>query len=200
VLPKLKAFPVAAPTRDIGYGKVISGKVQVQPDTYTQGRLIGGTWIQHNGIDIAAPDGMLVLSSTKGVVNAAHYEPIGGYGVQVLSTGHRSKRHWIVYYGHLAMEPFVEVGQEVNPGSLIGLVGHTGGSGNFAPHLHFHTKYEAGGSYIYTNPYDSLRGMANEKSTVVPEGGYWYITTDWGTREDATGLALVILGARRKVK
>jgi murein DD-endopeptidase MepM/ murein hydrolase activator NlpD len=47
-------------------------------------------------------------------------------------------------YGHLKEVPSVTVGQQVNSGQLIGLVGNTGNSGN--PHLHLEMRWGPGGT------------------------------------------------------
>jgi murein DD-endopeptidase MepM/ murein hydrolase activator NlpD len=197
---KLQVFPVIAPTNDIGYGRVISSAVYIPSDTYDQPRPgvgPGGSTVQHRGIDIGAPQGMLIVSAVRGVVNAAHYEPIGGYGVQIISKGKASKSQWLTYYGHMAVEPFVREGEAVEPGTVLGVVGHTGGSGAFAPHCHFHVKHKTPDGWDYYNPYNDLKSMSTKLSTVVADGDNWRIIADMQLRAAATGIAITVLGMRR---
>ncbi|ABV33312.1 MULTISPECIES: peptidoglycan DD-metalloendopeptidase family protein [Pseudothermotoga] len=82
----------------------------------------------HTGIDIAAPEGTPVFSSTNGVVSFAGER--SGYGLMVeIKTGKD-----VVRYGHLS-KICVYKGQSIERGSIIGRVGSTGVS--TGPHLHF---------------------------------------------------------------
>ncbi|MEJ5229973.1 MAG: M23 family metallopeptidase [Pseudothermotoga sp.] len=82
----------------------------------------------HSGIDIAAPEGTPVFSSTAGVVAFAGEK--SGYGLMVEIRSSNS----VVRYGHLSKITVYE-GQGVERGTLIGRVGNTGVS--TGPHLHF---------------------------------------------------------------
>ena len=88
----------------------------------------GGTEF-HEGIDFAAPEGTPILSVAAGIVTYAG--PRGGYGnmVQVDHGNGYSTR-----YGH-AYKVLVHVGQTVNRGDALALVGDTGRS--TGPHVHF---------------------------------------------------------------
>lgn len=86
----------------------------------------------HQGIDIAAPIGTVVMASASGVVTATGYD--GGYGnyVEILHpNGLRT------FYAHLSR---IEVrrGHQVGSGDTIGRVGNTGYS--TGPHLHFEVR------------------------------------------------------------
>jgi murein DD-endopeptidase MepM/ murein hydrolase activator NlpD len=95
---------------------------------------ISGQGRMHNGTDIGAPLGTPVLAAYDGVVSAAQWS--GGYGLMVTLQhldGTQESR-----YAHLS-EVFVESGQEVARGEVIGRVGSTGFS--TGPHLHFEWRH-----------------------------------------------------------
>lgn len=85
----------------------------------------------HEGIDLDASYGSDVVSVAGGtVIDASWY---GGYGLQVeISHG----GGLITRYAHLS-KIYVDVGDSVDRGETIGLVGSTGNS--TGPHLHFET-------------------------------------------------------------
>jgi murein DD-endopeptidase MepM/ murein hydrolase activator NlpD len=83
----------------------------------------------HQGTDLAAAAGTPVVAAFSGRVEVAGW--MGGYGLMVvLSHGADTETR----YAHLS-EVFVQDGQEVKQGTVIGLVGSTGLS--TGPHLHF---------------------------------------------------------------
>jgi murein DD-endopeptidase MepM/ murein hydrolase activator NlpD len=103
----------------------------------------------HQGVDIFAPRGTPVRSSTRGVVVAVREGGLGGRQVWVLGPGR--ERH---YYAHLDDWAFaLAPGDIVQPGSLLGVVGTTGNARGTPPHLHY--GIYAGGSAI--NPYPRLQ-------------------------------------------
>lgn len=91
---------------------------------------ISGQTRMHSGTDLAAPMGTPVLAAYPGAVETADY--VGGYGLTVilrhLDNTQESR------YAHLS-EIFVQPGEWVEQGRVIGLVGSTGNS--TGPHLHF---------------------------------------------------------------
>lgn len=83
----------------------------------------------HNGIDLAAPVGTLIVSPASGVVTGKNTTTNGGKQLFILhSNGYRTG------YAHLS-DYVVNVGQFVNKGQVIAKVGNTGVS--TGPHLHF---------------------------------------------------------------
>jgi murein DD-endopeptidase MepM/ murein hydrolase activator NlpD len=85
----------------------------------------------HNGLDLAAPSGTPILASAGGTVVAAGWCNCGlGYYVEI---DHGNGFHTL--YGHMASQPYVSVGQQVDQGETIGPVGSTGIS--TGPHVHF---------------------------------------------------------------
>jgi murein DD-endopeptidase MepM/ murein hydrolase activator NlpD len=83
----------------------------------------------HAGVDLAAPEGTAYKAVHAGTVKLASWW--GGYGnAIVIDNGNGIE----TIYGH-SSKLLVKVGQKVNAGDVIGLVGNTGHS--FGAHLHF---------------------------------------------------------------
>lgn len=103
----------------------------------------------HEGVDIFAPRGTPVRSSTVGIVAAIRDGGLGGRQVWVL--GPARERH---YYAHLDdWAPGLGMGDVVQPGTLLGHVGTTGNAQGTPSHLHYGI-YRADGAY---NPRPLLR-------------------------------------------
>ncbi|OPX93880.1 MAG: Murein DD-endopeptidase MepM [Pelotomaculum sp. PtaB.Bin104] len=88
----------------------------------------------HQGIDIACPVGISVVSTSAGkVIYAGWQNPADtteGFGMYVCV---EDNLH-MYYYGHLS-QITVSAGQDVNQGDTVGFSGNTGSS--TGPHLHF---------------------------------------------------------------
>ena len=87
----------------------------------------------NNGIDISAECGSPVYAANSGVVIESFDGWNGGYGNYIVIKHDKFE----TLYGHLSQR-FVEVGDYVEKGSLIGLVGATGKATGC--HLHFETR------------------------------------------------------------
>ena len=97
--------------------------------------LFGPRWGRmHNGIDISAPVGIPVSASRDGDVVFVGRR--GGYGI-VVEIKH--DEHYMTVYAHLS-KIFVEEGDSVKDGGVIGNVGCTGRC--TGPHLHFEIRYD----------------------------------------------------------
>jgi murein DD-endopeptidase MepM/ murein hydrolase activator NlpD len=106
----------------------------------------------HYGIDIANEPGTPILAAHAGrVVDSGWAED--GYGYRVVLSDADGVR---TLYGHLCCAPGVIVGQEVEQGEQIGLMGTTGASSG--PHLHF--AIEIDGAYV--NPRNYLPNFMPE--------------------------------------
>jgi murein DD-endopeptidase MepM/ murein hydrolase activator NlpD len=105
---------------------------------------------RHEGIDIFAPKGTPVVSTTRGVVTRVGTNRLGGQVVGVLGPGFE----WH-YYAHLDRFGEFDEGDLVNPGDVLGFVGTTGNARGTPPHLHY-------GIYRHgaTNPYERLANAA----------------------------------------
>lgn len=112
---------------------------------------------RHEGVDIFAKRGTPALASAAGVVRQVNTTPRGGKVVWLTDIERRQS----FYYAHLDSQT-VQVGQRVQPGDTLGLIGNTGNAKGTGPHLHF-------GIYRYgrgaTNPYPYL----HQSSGAVPE-------------------------------
>lgn len=82
----------------------------------------------HRGTDFGAPYGSPVVAAMAGVVEAAGY--MDGYGLTVILR-HNNKQ---TLYAHMS-QVFVQTGDTLKQGQLLGQVGSTGNS--TGPHLHF---------------------------------------------------------------
>ena len=86
-------------------------------------------WRLHTGVDLAAPQGTVVLASRAGRVLLV--ESISGYGTTVLLDHGEG---WQTLYAHLH-EAIVVSGVWLAQGQPLGMVGMTGSA--TGPHLHF---------------------------------------------------------------
>ena len=96
------------------------------------GSISQGYWEGHRAIDIYAPRGTPIIAADAGTVVAAHYAT--GYGRMVVvdhGNGYQT------LYAHMDAF-FVEVGQDVEKGQLLGKCGSTGNS--TGPHVHFEVR------------------------------------------------------------
>lgn len=82
----------------------------------------------HYGLDIAAPTGTVVKAAASGTVTCAAYR--GNYGLLV-EIDHGNA--WVTRYAHNS-RALVSVGQKVNQGEAVSLVGATGDA--TGPHVH----------------------------------------------------------------
>ncbi|MGJ5632010.1 peptidoglycan DD-metalloendopeptidase family protein [Nostoc sp. CALU 1950] len=98
----------------------------------------------HAGTDLGAPTGTPVLAAAAGQVETANW--LGGYGLTV-TLNHKSAQQTL--YGHMS-EIFVQPGQWVEPGTVIGRVGSTGNS--TGPHLHFEVRHLSPNGWVATDP------------------------------------------------
>tara|TARA_Y100000590_G_scaffold468597_1_gene651976 strand:+ start:2480 stop:3277 length:798 start_codon:yes stop_codon:yes gene_type:complete len=98
---------------------------------YGSQRILNGKpkW-PHYGIDIAAKKGTKIKSSAEGIVTMAEDDLYYTGGTIIMDHGHGIS----TIYSHLE-KIFVQVGEKINQGDIIGTVGSTGRS--TGPHLDF---------------------------------------------------------------
>ena len=111
----------------------------------------------HQGVDIFAPRGTPVVSTTRGIVARIGENRLGGTVVWVLGPG--GDRH---YYAHLNSVADIKTGQRLVPGDVLGTVGTTGNARGTPPHLHYGVYRRANGAI---NPFPLL----TDKPAVRPE-------------------------------
>lgn len=108
-------------------------------DTWGQARSNGRT---HEGIDIIAPRGSVIVSPTKAIVIRIGKDNLGGNVVYTANAGGER-----FYFAHLdSVEKDLEVGQALAIGDVIGYVGNTGNAAATVPHLHFGISGKKGAS------------------------------------------------------
>ena len=109
---------------------------------------------RHQGVDIFAPRGTVVRSTTRGLVASIREGGLGGRQVWVL--GPARQRH---YYAHLdSWAEGLEVGDVVWPGDALGGVGNSGNARGTPTHLHY-------GIYTTDGALDPLPLLRAEAST-----------------------------------
>jgi murein DD-endopeptidase MepM/ murein hydrolase activator NlpD len=121
---------------------------------------ITGEWRFHSGTDLGAPMGTPVLAAYSGRVSLA--EMMGGYGLSILLDHNDGKE--ATRYGHLS-EIFVQSGQWVQQGTVIGLVGSTGNS--TGPHLHFEALQASSGGLVAVDPGLELQTTMTALATML---------------------------------
>ena len=106
----------------------------------------------HEGIDILAPRGTKVYSTTDGLVADLRNNNLGGKVIWIL--GPAGTWH---YYAHLDdHKRGLNVGDYIKKGDLIGYVGNTGNARYTSPHLHYGLYLDGKGRGA-VNPYSYLR-------------------------------------------
>lgn len=138
----------AAPVAQASYVSPFPGGV------YSEG--YGTRGGAHNGIDVVSGGGGTcgseLVAVTSGVVTFAGYQ--GGYGNHVEM---RLEDGTTISYSHIQDGGIrVAVGQQLNPGDLVGLVGTTGNSTGC--HLHFEVKQN--GSFVNPTSWLAQYGIA----------------------------------------
>jgi murein DD-endopeptidase MepM/ murein hydrolase activator NlpD len=110
---------------------------------------ISGSRRFHSGVDIGAPMGAPVVAAGTGTIVSAGW--FGGYGKAIVIQHNGIQQ---TLYGHLS-EVFVQPGQKIEQGTVIGRVGSTGNS--TGPHLHFETRVATSDGWIAIDPGEDIR-------------------------------------------
>ncbi len=105
----------------------------------------------HAGTDLGADMGTPVVAAYSG--NVATADLMGGYGLTVVLDHQQFDQQTL--YAHLS-EIFVQPGQLVEQGTVIGRVGSTGNS--TGPHLHFEVRQLTNQGWVATDPGVQLQG------------------------------------------
>lgn len=115
---------------------------------------------RHQGVDIFAPRGTVVRSTTRGVVVSVRESGLGGRQVWVL--GPARQRH---YYAHLDdWADGLAVGDVVWPGDALGGVGDSGNARGTPTHLHYGIYTERGA----IDPLPLLRAASSASAGDAP--------------------------------
>jgi murein DD-endopeptidase MepM/ murein hydrolase activator NlpD len=105
----------------------------------------------HRGIDIFAPRGRPIVSTTRGIVVTVGHNLLGGRIVRVFGPGGQ----WH-YYAHLDRFGDIRTGDLVGAGTVLGYVGDSGNARGTPPHLHYGIYRFRGGAI---NPYPLLKNF-----------------------------------------
>ncbi|MCX7596611.1 MAG: M23 family metallopeptidase [Fischerella sp.] len=108
----------------------------------------------HSGMDLGAAMGTPILAAYSGQVETADWQ--GGYGLAVILNHNNALQ---TLYGHMS-EIFVQPGQWVERGNVIGRVGSTGNS--TGPHLHFEVRQLTPQGWVATDPVLPLQSALNQ--------------------------------------
>lgn len=111
---------------------------------------------KHQGVDIFAPRGTPVVSTTRGIVARIGENSLGGTVVWVLGPG--GDRH---YYAHLDSVASIQTGQRIVAGAVLGSVGNTGNARGTPPHLHYGIYRRASGAI---NPFTLLTAKPSQRT------------------------------------
>ncbi|MCB0189930.1 MAG: M23 family metallopeptidase, partial [Caldilineaceae bacterium] len=139
------------------------GAEQLASPSYQFGSTAGNRYRTHHGVDISNPFGTPVLAATDGeVVHAGLDDPalLGPYNnfygnAVVIRLNRRlsvagGELDVFLLYGHLS-QVTVQVGDQVHPEDVVGMVGMTGIA--IGPHLHIEIRLGANTYFNSVNPY-----------------------------------------------
>ncbi len=156
---------------------------------------------KHLGHDMMGALGTPIVAVEGGVVEAMGWNRYGGWRIGIRSFD--NKRYY--YYAHLQKDhPFAEglrLGDQVQPGDLIGFMGRTGYSDkenvnnietvhlHFGLQLIFDESQKECLSEIWIDVYDIVRLLNSHRSTMVKDSTGWHRkypfrdldVQDWGT-------------------
>ncbi len=114
---------------------------------------------KHEGIDIFAPKGTLVIAPTDGVVARVGSSTLGGKTVWMNDV----KRGHSYYFAHLDSQ-MIKAGAKVKQGDVLGTVGNTGNARTTPSHLHFGVYQNA-----YKDPVAYIRTMEKLVNELAPD-------------------------------
>jgi murein DD-endopeptidase MepM/ murein hydrolase activator NlpD len=114
----------------------------------------------HSGLDIGAPMGAPVVAAGSGTIISSGW--FGGYGKAIVIQ-HNGVQQTL--YGHLS-EVFVQPGQRIEQGMVIGRVGSTGNS--TGPHLHFESRVATADGWIAIDPGQEMKYALDNLRRAMP--------------------------------
>lgn len=119
-------------------------------------------WRVHTGIDISAEEGSSVYASAKGTVSKVYNDPFLGKTVEITHTG-----NIVSIYSNLDNNGItVKVGDKVNSGDKIGVVGDTSLS-ELADEAHLHFAIKVDG--VSVNPLDYISEDSKKASLGITD-------------------------------
>jgi len=124
----------------------------------------GGGTRSHEGQDIVAPKGMLVVSPVRATVESFGTEPTAGKYVYTRGSDGRT-----YVYIHLDQIAKLKRGQKLKVGDVIGTVGDTGNAQGTTAHLHFEV-HNSKGKPIDPYPFLTKEFSLKEKISFLNKG------------------------------
>nr|WP_181062933.1 M23 family metallopeptidase [Pseudoclavibacter sp. RFBI5] len=116
----------------------------------------------HRGLDLAGPEGTRLGSIAAGTVVDVVRTDLGGLGAHVVVEHRIDGKQVRSVYGHMvAGSPAVNIGDQVKPGQLVGLLGNTGAS--TGAHLHLEIIVDG----VHVDPQKFLQKYADGKAVDV---------------------------------
>jgi murein DD-endopeptidase MepM/ murein hydrolase activator NlpD len=164
VVPLVSAIPTVSPasaSKPLAFASTGTNETNTQliyplttpaPTTSSFGwrtHPISGSRRFHSGVDIGAPMGAPVVAAGSGIIVSSGW--LGGYGKAVVIQHNGSQQ---TVYGHLS-EVFVQPGQRIEQGTVIGRVGSTGNS--TGPHLHFEARISTMDGWVAVDPGEDIK-------------------------------------------
>jgi murein DD-endopeptidase MepM/ murein hydrolase activator NlpD len=168
VVPTVPAIPTVRPTAAGNDGNELSAQLiyplsSPAPTTSSFGwrtHPITGSRRFHSGVDIGAPMGAPVVAAGSGTIVSAGW--FGGYGKAIVIQ-HNGVQQTL--YGHLS-EVFVQPGQKIEQGTVIGRVGSTGNS--TGPHLHFEARVATADGWVAIDPGEDIKYALEDLRRSMP--------------------------------
>lgn len=110
---------------------------------------------KHEGIDIFAPKGTMIVAPSDGEITSVGYNSLGGKVIWM--NDNKNKRSY--YFAHLDSQ-IVHKGMLVRQGDTLGTVGNTGNARRTRSHLHFGVYHQNKKPVTYIRSRDQLISMA----------------------------------------
>ena len=132
---------MAAEGADIGIGRYLEPRLVYASDQFVPESLAAESRTVHLGIDLFAPAGTPVMAPLDGVVQCVVQIDLPlDYGNLVILRHEPSENvRFFTLYGHLAdsTADVISVGQVIQAGDAVGVLGDASENGGWPPHLHF---------------------------------------------------------------
>lgn len=119
----------------------------------------------HSGTDWAMPEGTPIPAIAKGTIQLVQWSDVLGWVIGQTAMDNDGKV-WHIAYCHLRDKPKLNVGDKIEQGTIVGLVGNTG-SASSGPHLHATASKTVKGVFGVTSAKSDLYKLilANAKGT-----------------------------------
>ena len=130
----------------------------------------------HDGLDLVGLTDKNIYSTVDGIVERAYWENSAnknqGFGLYVRIKENNSSDRY--YFGHLS-KLYVDVGQVVKKGDILGVEGSTGKS--TGSHCHYCVRGNASKSQI--KDVSEISGIPNKIGTYTAEEKYYLVKKSW---------------------